>query len=150
VDASISLQNVQAELVDGKKLPLQKVAELFCLRKNFPIDVLIKRLDNERSRFVAELSERQVLLFAEWTCTNLERLIIIGVFLEEVERAVKSSGHLRDIAEIETLGLLEHAIVCKLGTYAPGLIPRIGRLLPNAAMEVFSPKAIQAFTENLR
>lgn len=150
VDAIISLQHLQAELVDGKKLSLHDVARLFCLTNNFPVSVLIKRLDNEGNRFVAELSEKQISLFAEWICTNLERLVIIGAFIDGVEQAVQRSGHLRDVAEIETLGLLEHAIVCKLGTYAAGLIPRIGRLLPNAALEVFSPRAVQASAENTR
>jgi hypothetical protein len=147
LDASISLQHLQAQLTDGKKLPLRHISKLFCLIDNFPLRIMIKRLDNERNRFVAELSEKQIDLFSEWISSNLERLIGQGAFYESVERAVKVSGHLRDVAEIESLGLLEHAIVCKLGTYAAGLVPRIGRLLPNAALGVFSPREIQRFAE---
>jgi hypothetical protein len=146
-DASISLQHLQAQMTDGKKLPLRHIAKLFCLMDNFPLRIMIKRLDNERIRFVAELSEKQIAFFSEWTSSNLERLIVLGAFYENVERAVRVSGHLRDVAEIESLGLLEHAVVCKLGTYAAGLVPRIGRLLPNVALEVFSPREIQRFAE---
>jgi len=149
IDASILLPHLQAQLTDGKELPLQQVAKLFCLANNFPLGILIKRFDNKQNRFVAELSEKQTALFSEWTCTNLEKLIIIGAFSESVEKAVKMLGHLRDTAEIESLGLLEHAVVCKLGTYAAGLIPTIGRLLPRAALEVFSPKEIHPFAETL-
>jgi hypothetical protein len=42
---------------------------------------------------------------------------------------LKRSGHIRDIYAIERLGILEHSIVCKHGTDAPGLIPIIGPLL---------------------
>lgn len=147
IDASISLRHLQARLFDGKKLSLQRVTKLFCLVNNFPLRILVKRLDNKRNRFVADLSEKQIALFSEWTCTNLERLVIIGAFFESVEKAVKLSGHLRDVAEIESLGLLDHVVICKLGTYAAGLIPKVGRLLPNAALEVFSPKEIQRFAE---
>lgn len=150
IEASISLQHLQAQLVDGKELPLQRLTKLFCLADNFPLKILNKRLDNKRSRFVAELSEKQIALFSEWTLSNLERLIVLGTFSENIERAVKASGHLRDVAEIETLGLLEHAVVCKLGTYAAGLIPKVGRLLPNVALKVFSPREIQRFTETFR
>lgn len=150
VDSCILLQYLQTQLVDGKKLPLQQVAKLFCLVNNFPLRILIKRLDNKRNLFAAEFSERQISFFSEWTCTNLERLVIIGAFFESVEKAVKMSGHLRDVAEIESLGLLEQTVVCKLGTYAAGLIPEIGRLLPDAALEVFSPREIQRFAETFR
>jgi hypothetical protein len=147
VDASISLQHLQARLTDGKKLSLQRITKLFCLVNNFPLRILVKCLDSKRNRFVAELSEKQIALFSEWACTNLERLVILGAFFESVEKAVKLSGHLRDVAEIERLGLLNHAVVCKLGTYAAGLIPKVGRLLPNAVLEIFSPKEIQRFAE---
>jgi hypothetical protein len=147
IDASISLRHLQARLADGKKLSLQRITKLFCLVNNFPLRILVKRLDNKRNLFVAELSEKQIAFFSEWACTNLERLIVIGAFFENVEEAVKLSGHLRDVAEIESLGLLDHVVVCKLGTYAAGLIPKVGRLLPNAVLEVFSPKEIQKFTE---
>ena len=142
-DAFISIQHLQALLTDGKRLPLRQVARLFCLESNFPLGILIKRLDHKRNRFDAELGEKQIELFSEWTRSNLERLIVLGDFYENVERAVKTSGHWRDVAEIENLGLLEHAIVCKLGTYAAGLIPKIGRLLPNASLKIFLPKEIK-------
>jgi hypothetical protein len=143
------LQHLQAQLVDGKKMPLQQIIKLFCLVDNFPLRVLIKRLDTKRSRFVAELSAKQIALFSEWNLSNLDRLIVLGTFFEDVEESVKASGHLRDVAEIESFGLLEHAIVCKLGTDAAGLIPKIGRLLPNAVLRAFSPRDIQRFTGTL-
>jgi hypothetical protein len=146
-DASILVQHLQARLIDGKKLPLQRVVKLFCLANNFPLRILIKRLDNKRDHFVAELSEKQITLFADWTCTNLERLFVLGAFFENVGKAVKMSNHSRDVAEIESLSLLEHSVVCKLGTYAAGLVPEIGRLLPNAALKVFSPREIQRIAE---
>jgi len=43
------------------------------------------------------------------------------------------------------LGLFEHAIVCKLGTDAAGLIPKIGKKLWSAKFSVFSPKRIIEF-----
>jgi len=150
INSSISLQYLQARLTDGKKLPLQQIARLFCLVNNFPLGILIKRLDNKRNCFEAEFSEKQISFFSKWTSTNLERIVSLGVFFESVQKAVKVSGHLRDVAEIESLGLLEHMIVCKLGTYAAGLIPKLGRLLPEATLEVFSPKEIQKFTGTFR
>jgi hypothetical protein len=43
------------------------------------------------------------------------------------------------------LGLFEHALVCKLGTDAVGLISKVGRGLRNARFVVFSPRKIRGF-----
>jgi hypothetical protein len=41
--------------------------------------------------------------------------------------------------------MFEHALTCKLGTDATGLIPKIGRYMRNAAFIVFNPKKIISF-----
>jgi len=47
------------------------------------------------------------------------------------------------------LGWLEHAIVCKLGTDAVGLIPAVGRFLRTATLAPFSPRKIRQIIERL-
>ena len=140
--AVVSLQHLQSQLVDGKRLPLLRLSQLFCFLNNVPIEILIKRAHNEQRFFVSQLSERQIRVSFSWIASNLDRLVILGAFLKAVENALAASGHLRDVVEIENLGMLEHAIVCKLGTDAVGLIPRLGRLIPNAVFGVFSPTEI--------
>ena len=142
IDAAVSLQHLQAQLVDGKKLALKRITQLFCFLDNLPMEILIKHVDNKRRSFVAELSEKQVSLISQWTVSNLDRLVVLGTLRRTVENAAKSIGHSRDIVEIERLGMLEHAVVCKLGTSAVGLIPKLGQLIPNAVFGVFSPKEI--------
>jgi hypothetical protein len=147
VDATVSLQHLQAQLADGKKLPLQRITQLFCFLDNFPIRTQIKHVDGKRKHFVAELSEEQILLISQWTDSNLERLIVLGALYGILENAVKTTEHSRDIVEIESLGMLEHAVVCKLGTNAVGLIPKLGRLIPKAVFGVFSPKETSRFAK---
>jgi len=145
LDAFISLQHLQAQLIDGRKMPLQRIAKLFCLLDNFPLEVLIKYAEPSQRRFLAELSEKQIMSFNDWKNSNLERVIVLGAFLEKVENAVKESGHFRDVVEVESLGLLEQSIVCKVGTDAAGLIPKIGKRLPRTVLGVFSPKEIMRY-----
>jgi hypothetical protein len=140
--ATVSLKHLQSQLVDGRRLPLRRLSQLFCFLDNSPLEILIKRTDTEQRFSASELSERQILLISSWIASNLDRLVILGACLKTVQNAVRESGHLRDIVEIEHLGMLEHAIVCKLGTNAVGLIPRFGRLIPNAVFGVFSPTEI--------
>ena len=141
-DATLHLRHLQAQLADGKKLALQTIVELYGLYTNFPLEVKIWKSKAEMETINSELSESQILIFNRWLKQGLERLIILGATIEEIEYAVKKLGLLRDVYGIESLGLLEHAIICKLGTEARGLIPKLGPKLPNAVLIPFSPVKI--------
>jgi hypothetical protein len=143
-DAVIPLQRLQAQLADGKKLPLQRLVELFCLCDNLPLEVkIVQDVDSQKKRVEAELSEAQLSQITKWIRSSFDRLIALGAFVSDVERAVKLSRHFRDVVKIESLGMLEHVALCKLGTDAVGLIPKLGRFLPDAAFVPFSPRKIR-------
>ena len=147
IDASVPLRHLQAQLADGKKLALKTIIELYGLYPNLPLEVKVHRLDVESELIEAHLSEWQILLFDRWIRQTLERLIILGVTREEIEYAIKTLRLSRDIYAIESLGLLEHAIICKLGTEARGLIPKLGPKLQNAVLTPFTPTKIQKTIE---
>lgn len=142
LDAVVPLRNLQAQLLDRKKFALQTIIELFGLAENFPLTVKICDVAQENGTVSAALSEQQISTFSRWTKILLDRLLVFGASLPAVEYAVRKSGYARNVVEIETLGLLEHAVVCKLGTQAIGLISKIGKLLPAAMLTVFSPAKI--------
>lgn len=145
VDATISLRHLQAQLVDGRKVALEKFVELFGFRENLPLIVKILGTDKEKSRIEAMLSEKQLIQYRNWTQSLLDRLIVIGSSAYETRLALKRSGLNRDVIDMETLGLFEHAVVCKLGTDATGLISKIGRSLKRATFAVLSPKEMLEF-----
>jgi hypothetical protein len=68
--------------------------------------------------------------------------MVLGSLFSDVEWAVKLSKSYRDIIKIDSLGTLEHVVLCKLGTDAIGLIPKLGRYLAEAVLVPFSPKKI--------
>jgi hypothetical protein len=145
VHAKIRLQSLQAQLADGQNIPLQRLAQLFCLYDCVPLYVKILDADfnAQNGTFLAELSERQLALYTDWLRSMLDRLLILGATQRDVKHAVDASKHFRDVVRIESLGWLEHAVVCKLGTDAVGLIPAIGRMLRTATLTSFSPRKIQ-------
>jgi hypothetical protein len=145
IDATIPLQHLQAQLVDGRKTPLKKLAELFGFCEELPLSVKIHNVDKDNRRIDTTLSERQISQYKDWTKSLLDRLIILGASFHEVMLAIKQTRCNRDIINIETFGLLEHAIVCKLGTDAVGLIPKIGKKLGNASLSVYNPREIIKF-----
>lgn len=149
VYAKIPIESLQAQLADGKRLPFQRLTELFCLLDYVPLHVKIVDTDwhSENEAFLAELSESQLALFTDWLRSSLDLLLILGAQYSDVERAVEASRHFRDVVKIESLGWLEHAVVCKLGTDAVGLIPAIGRILRTATLAPFSPRKIRQIVD---
>ena len=141
-DAAISEKRLRAQLADGKMLSLQTMVELFCLYENLPLEVKIDEKHEEGGVVEAGLSEAQISLFSSWVRFRFDRLIVLGAFFSDVEYAVKQSRSSRDIIKTESLGVLEQVVLCKLGTDAVGLIPKLGRYLKSAVLVPFSPKKI--------
>ena len=142
LDAAISEKRLCAQLTDGKDVPLRNLVELFCLYDNVPLEVKIIEGGGENKNVEATLSEAQFSLFRDWVRSRFDRLVILGSLFSDVERAVKLSRHSRDVIKIESLGVLEQVVLCKLGTDAVGLIPKLGRYLKSAVLVPFSPKKI--------
>jgi len=147
LEASIPLKTLQAQLADGKKLALQTIMELYCLYPNFPLEVKICEINKSEESIKAELAESQLTIFEKWLKMYNERLIVFGTTIEDVKQAVRNEKLGRDIYAIESLGLLEHALICKTGTNAKGLIPKLGPKLPNATLIQFNPPRIHKLIE---
>ena len=145
IDAALSIQCLQTQLADGRKVALKRLTELFSLCENFPLTIKICAIDKENNHIEATLSEKQLTLYKNWTRSLLDRLIVLGASFNEVTRALKQAKCNRDVVNIEPLGLFEHAIVCKLGTDAKGLIPKIGKKLRSANFSIFNPRKILGF-----
>jgi hypothetical protein len=145
VEAKVSLLQLQGQLADGRKVALKKLAELFGFCEGLPLAVKVLNVNVEEDRVEAMLAEGQIAQYKAWTKSFLDRLIVIGASVHEVRSAMARAYCNRDVAELEPLGLLECAVVCKLGTDAVGLIPKIGRELRRAVLTVYSPKRLLRF-----
>jgi len=143
LNATIPLQRLQAQLTDGRKVALQKIAEFYSLSDNTPITIKITNLTG--SGIEAELDESQLSTYRRWIKSMLDRLLVLGASIQEARKAIKYARCRNDIVALEPLGLFEHAITCKLGTDAVGLIPKIGKHLQNAKLETFKPKTLIEF-----
>lgn len=142
IDVAVPLRYLQAQLVDGRKMALERIVDLFGFVERLPLIVKIRSVDEENNRVEAMLSEKQLMLHRNWTKSLLDRLVVLGASSNEVEHAVRRARIHRYVINVESFGMLEHAVVCNLGTDAVGLIPKIGRKLPNASFAVFDPKKI--------
>jgi hypothetical protein len=143
VDALLPLFALREQLAEGKTLPVRKIIKMFGLIDNFPIEIIMQKVSIGTKKAEAKLSEKQIETFETWREEGLDKLLILGAFEEEIERALKRSNHSKDIISLESLGWMENIITCKFNTNAKGLIPAIGRILPKAKFEIFSPSFIK-------
>ena len=145
--AKISLRHLQAQLVDGRKMALRKIAELYGFCENMPITAKITRVDG--NCLEAMIAESQLKLYNKWIKSLLDKLIILGASQQEITKALRETKCQNDVVGIEHLGLFEYVVACKLGTDAVGLIPKIGKRLSNTVLTAFSPKKILEFLPNI-
>ena len=150
VHAVVSLSHLQKQLADGKKLTLKRISELWGLSENLPLNIKIINVNAEENCIEAELQSTQVKRFASWRDSLLDRLLVLGASLYEINAALEQEQLNRDIIDIEPLGMFEHALVCKLGTDGAGLISRMGRRLRKAKFTVVNPKKILALSETTK
>jgi hypothetical protein len=145
VYATIPLSCLQAQLMDGRKVALGKLVELYGFCEDLPLNVKVSRLNEDENLIEAELSSEQVRKYMVWRESLLDRLLVLGPSLYEINMTLEHAQLNRDVIDVEPLGTFEHALTCKLGTDAAGLIPKIGRTLKNAKFSVFNPKKVRKF-----
>jgi hypothetical protein len=145
--AIVPVSQLQTQLVGGRKISLQKIAALWGISENLPLKIKIINVNAEENKIEAELAAEQSEKFLLWRDSLLDRLLVLGASLNQLKTAVEQAELDRDVIDIEALGMFEHALVCKLGTDAAGLISRIGRRLRKARFTVFNPKENMTFLE---
>jgi len=91
------------------------------------------------------LTPEQVEKLRLWRDSLLDRLIVLRLSRDEVERVVERTRLERDVIGVEELGMFEFALTCKLGTDAAGLISRVGRYMRNGRFVVFNGRKIRDF-----
>jgi hypothetical protein len=139
VQATISAGRLRDQLMSGKEVGLNRISEIYGLAEGLPLSIKVVSFGKGEA-LQGELSEAQVKKFFEWQQSLLDRLIILGASRSAVKSVLDRTGLFRDIIDLESLGVFENALTCKLGTDAAGLIPIIGRYLRNSFFAVFNPK----------
>jgi len=136
--AVLSVTSLQAALVNGKKLPLQQIAELFGLAEGVPVSVKVNWEHSSEEELSSELSEAQIEKLISWQLSLLDRLIVLGTSKETVTEVLERTHLERDVIDVEALSAFDFALTCKLGTDAAGVVPRMGRYMRGSVFVVFN------------
>jgi hypothetical protein len=140
IQATITVARLQTQLLQGKIVDLKRIAEVFGLVEGLPIGVQLTPSNTEEEWVEAELSAAEVERLLSWPMSLLDRLIVLGASKENIKAVLERTRLNRDVIDVEELGLLVHALKCKLGTQAAGLIPVIGRYMRYSIFAVFNAK----------
>jgi len=144
--ATVPLACLQAQLVDGRKIDLKKIAEIYGLAERSPLSVKpVSPIVEESAVLQAELAVEQVEKLHAWQQSLLDRLIILGASKDTIENVLERTRLNRDVIGIEKMGMFEHALTCKLGTNAAGLVSIVGRYMRNSVFVVFNARKSMDF-----
>ena len=136
--AVLSVTSLQAALVNGKKLPLKQIADLFGLVEGVPVSVKVNWEHSSEEELSSELSEAQIEKLISWQLSLLDRLIVLGTSKETVTEVLERTHLERDVIDVEALSAFDFALTCKLGTDAAGVVPRMGRYMRGSVFVVFN------------
>jgi len=140
VTCVVPARNLQAQLADGKTLPVSQLAECYCLYPGERISIRTSR--KQGNQVEAWLSDRQTELISNRVTSGLDRIEAFDCFEDDTEAGIRKAHLARDIVAVEQVTLTLQSIVCKLGTDAVGLIPKLGRVLRKQKLHPFLPRRI--------
>ena len=138
---NVKLSTLQAQLADGQKISSRRIAEYYCISIETPISIRVTLISP--SEIEGWLSDSQISQFSRWISTGLERIQVFNCLPTQLDFAIRKAQLERDIVASEQLSLTVQSILCKFGTNAIGLIPRIGSILRKSELKPFIPRRIQ-------
>ena len=90
------------------------------------------------------LSDEQIGRFSDWFETGLDRIVVFDCFKEQLESAIAKAQLSRDIISVDPITLTTQVAICKLGTDAIGMMPKLGASLKKHGLKPFIPRRIMA------
>ncbi len=141
---TIQLSTLRAQLTDGQPLRSEEILENYCLFPGNRTSIRITRFDPVSGIVEGWLADSQVEKFSDWITIRLDRVQAIDCYRHEVEDAIQRTHLKRDVISIEPITLTAQSVICKIGTDAIGLIPKLGSLLKGRELKPFIPRRILA------
>jgi len=140
----VRLSSVRAQLADGRgQVTAREIAESYCLFPGTPVSVRLTSLGPDDTEIEGWLSDSQMSTYSEWINCGLERVQVYDCLKSQLDFAIRKARLERDVVSTEQLNLTTHSVLCKIGTDAVGVIPRLGSILKRSRLQPFMPQRIQ-------
>lgn len=144
----IPLFTLRKQLVKDEKLPSREILTKYGFMDYMPVQIEIVRVDTTRPdqpQIEAQFSTSFLNKIKSWVDAGNDIVFAAGTARRWVKREVAKSRHSQDVVEFQRLGALETALICKSGTYAPGLMSAIGPHLLKTRLSMLIPAQIRRF-----
>ncbi|MHA1519020.1 MAG: DUF2110 family protein [Promethearchaeota archaeon] len=144
----IPLFRLRQQLVKGEKKSTPEIIELYGFIDHMPVEIEITKITYEKKgkpKIEGEFSERFLKFLHLRVHERYEVIFTTGVSRQMVKKTIAKRGHTVDIVQIDRIGPLETAVICKPGTTAAGIIAHIGQFIPHCRMSIFKPLKVQAY-----
>jgi len=140
LNVKISPRALRAQLCDGKPFSVREIADHYGLDEGSKVTVRLTRTEAERLE--GWLADTQINLFKEQIDSRLERVQVFNCVRQRLEFALRKANLGRDVISVESSTLTTHSVVCKLGTNAIGILPKLGSILRKSELKPFLPSRI--------
>jgi hypothetical protein len=140
LNVKINPRALRAQLCDGKPFSVREIADYYGLGEGSKVTVRLTRLEAERLE--GWLADTQIDLFKEHIDSRLERVQVFNCVRQRLEFALRRANLERDVISVESNTLTTHSVVCKLGTNAIGILPKLGSTLRKSELKPFLPNRI--------
>jgi hypothetical protein len=142
VKARIGMKQLRAQLCDGKPLSGKEIAEYYCIHPGARMTVRVTHVDPDSRTLEGWLADSQIDLFSRLIALRLDAIHVFNCTRQRLDFALRRLNLDRDVISIEPMTLTAHRVVCKLGTDAIGLIPKLGSELKRCELKPFLPGRI--------
>ena len=143
VDVLLNLHDLRTQLCNGKNVSLKEIIKAYDFINRFPVYVKVVTIDKEKQQIQGVLDQKTLNFYKKLTSENLEAVFVTGETKGQFKKALVKTGHFRDIVSIERFGFLEHIVILRESTTAPGIIADIGRFLKNCKLNAIRPERIK-------
>lgn len=148
-DVLINLHSLRKQLCQGKELSLRDIVKAYDFIDYFPVMVKIIKIDRDKNKIQGELDNYYLKLYKKILNENLEAVFVSGATKNQFKKALIRSGHFRDIISLNRYGYLEHIVILKENTDAPGIIAHIGKYLEKCKLSAIRHTRIKKLLEQI-
>lgn len=131
VDALVPTFSLKKHLGIKGAMSIRRMSNLLGLMDNFPLDVRIFKVDRERLRVEARLTNAQARRLKH----GRHRFYVCGETRRKIKNAIQRTGNSSHVVRVKRLGLLENEVQCSKDIDPHDILRDIGPII-NAQMSV--------------
>jgi hypothetical protein len=122
---------------------VRDIINIYGFIDGFPIDIEITEINDKANELEGQIAPESIRFFRTLINDNLERIFVSGATKSQLKKAIVKNGHYGDVLDRVRYFFLDHMVILKEDTTAPGMIAEIGHSLPFCNLSALRPQKIR-------